>query len=91
MSLLTASPHGCGDRHASSELLRINAEAFRHFVLDNPAVVEHVGAAVSSRQAQLEAHRAAGTGPAVGVETRRTSSRASAGSWVGRRVEQLAE
>jgi len=70
MSLLTGEPRTATVIAVrDSELLEINAEAFRHFVLDNPTVVEHVGAAVSARQAQLEAHRAAGTGPAAAPET----------------------
>jgi small-conductance mechanosensitive channel/CRP-like cAMP-binding protein len=70
MSLLT------GDRRSATvtavsdaELLEITADAFRRFVLENPAAVEHVSAAVAVRAARLEEYRAAGVPIAASVET----------------------
>ena len=47
-----------------SEVLEITADEFKQFVLANPAVVEQVGAAVSSRQAELDQARAQGSSSA---------------------------
>ena len=70
MSLLTGDPRTATVTAVrDSELLEIDANAFRRFVLDNPAVVDHVGAAVKAREAQLQEHRAAGTTPAAPPET----------------------
>ena len=62
MSLLTGAPRNATVRTtADSEVLEITADEFREFVLANPASVEQVGAAVSSRQAELDQARAQGT------------------------------
>jgi small-conductance mechanosensitive channel/CRP-like cAMP-binding protein len=61
MSLLTGAPRNASVRVAvDSELLEITADAFREFVLANPAVVELVGTAVEKRRTELEERRAAG-------------------------------
>jgi len=59
MSLLTGAPRSATVRTTvDSEVLEITADDFKQFVLANPAVVEQVGAAVSSRQAELDQARA---------------------------------
>ena len=61
MSLLTGAPRNATVRTTvDSEVLEITADEFRQFVLANPAAVEQVGAAVSSRQAELDQARAQG-------------------------------
>lgn len=58
MSLLTGAPRTATVRTlVDSEVLEITADAFRAFVLANPRAVEHVGAAVARRQAELDQHR----------------------------------
>ncbi|MEQ1871725.1 MAG: hypothetical protein ABL961_17045, partial [Vicinamibacterales bacterium] len=52
---------------SDSEIIEIAADPFRRFVLANPAAVNQVGAAVASRQAELEQRKAA-AGPAVTIE-----------------------
>jgi CRP-like cAMP-binding protein len=62
MSLLTGAPRNATVRATTdSELLEITADAFRQFVLANPAVVEQIGVAVANRRAELEERRAAGS------------------------------
>ncbi len=59
MSLLTGAPRNATVRTTSdSDVLEITADAFKEFVLANPAVVEQLGAAVASRQAELDRARA---------------------------------
>jgi small-conductance mechanosensitive channel/CRP-like cAMP-binding protein len=59
MSLLTGDPRTATVIAVTDcELLEIRAEAFRAVVLADPAVVERVTAAVASRRAGLELHRA---------------------------------
>jgi small-conductance mechanosensitive channel/CRP-like cAMP-binding protein len=65
MSLLTGAPRNATVRASiDSDLLEITGEAFRQFVLANPATVEHIGVAVASRRAELEERRASGATPA---------------------------
>jgi CRP-like cAMP-binding protein len=62
MSLLTGEPRTATVRtRVDSELLEITVDAFRRFVLANPAAVEHVGEAVSRRRAELVERAGAGT------------------------------
>lgn len=62
MSLLTGAPRNATVRTTvDSEVLEITADDFRAFVLANPAAVELVGAAVATRQAELDEARAHGT------------------------------
>ncbi len=59
MSLLTGAPRNATVKATTDcEIIEITAEAFRRFVLANPAAVEHVGAAVATRRAELEQRRA---------------------------------
>jgi CRP-like cAMP-binding protein len=70
MSLLTGAPRSASVTAVrDSEILEITAEAFRRFVLENPAIVEQVGAAVAERAARLDEHRAAGSSAAAPPET----------------------
>jgi len=62
MSLLAGDPRTATVRTTvDSELLEITAEAFRRFVLANPATVEQIGEAVSQRRAELKQHSEAET------------------------------
>jgi CRP-like cAMP-binding protein len=67
MTLLTGEPRSATVTAVSdSQLIEITVEAFRRFVLDNPAVLEQVSAAVAERTVRLEEHRTAGSpAPAV--------------------------
>jgi small-conductance mechanosensitive channel/CRP-like cAMP-binding protein len=70
MSLLTGEARTATVTAASdSELLEITADAFRRFVLENPAVVEQVSVAVAARAAQLDVHRMTGAPTAAPEET----------------------
>jgi CRP-like cAMP-binding protein len=61
MSLLTGAPRTATVRAtADSEVLEITADSFRRFVLANPAVVDEIGKAVITRQAELAQVAAAG-------------------------------
>jgi CRP-like cAMP-binding protein len=61
MSLLTGAPRNATVRTTQdSQMLEITADAFRRIVLANPAAVEQIGAAVATRQAELDQRRAAG-------------------------------
>jgi CRP-like cAMP-binding protein len=54
MSLLTGAPRTATVRAtADAEVLEITVESFRRFVLANPAVVDEIGKAVMTRQAEL--------------------------------------
>jgi len=73
MSLLT------GDRRSATvtaitdcELLEIGVDAFRKVVLSDAASVDRVAAAVSSRRAELERHRATRATSAAEPETQQT-------------------
>ena len=58
MSLLTGAPRSATVKAVrDTELLEITAEAFRRFVLANPATVEEIGLAVAARAAKLAEHR----------------------------------
>ena len=50
------------------DVLEITADAFRQFVLANPAAVERIGIAVAERAAALEEHRLAGATVRAGGE-----------------------
>jgi hypothetical protein len=59
MSLLTGEPRSATVTAVSDcLLLEITADAFRQFVLANPAALDHVGAATSARASHLAALRA---------------------------------
>jgi small-conductance mechanosensitive channel/CRP-like cAMP-binding protein len=61
MSLLTGAVRSATVRAAvDSDLLEITGDAFRRFVLANPAAVDAMGLAVSRRASELIQHRAAG-------------------------------
>jgi small-conductance mechanosensitive channel/CRP-like cAMP-binding protein len=65
MSLLTGAPRNATvSTSVDSELLEITGDAFRQFVLANPAVVEQIGTAVAARRAELEERRASGAAAA---------------------------
>ncbi|MES1254292.1 MAG: mechanosensitive ion channel domain-containing protein [Acidobacteriota bacterium] len=71
MSLLTGDPRNATVRTTvDSELLEISVDAFRAFVLANPAAVEQIGHAVAVRRAERDRHAASGA--AVPVETPQT-------------------
>jgi CRP-like cAMP-binding protein len=66
MSLLTGAPRSATVTTAGdAELLEITADAFRAFVLENPECVDRISAAVATRAAELDAHRAATAAVAV--------------------------
>ena len=71
MSLLTGAPRTASVTAVTDvEVLEITADAFRQFVLANPAAVERIGSAVVERTAALEEHRLAGAAvPAGGEES----------------------
>ena len=72
MSLLTGDPRTATVKTVvDSELMEITSDAFRRFVLANPAAVEHVGRAVAKRSAELNRHRAAGA-PTASAEAPQT-------------------
>ena len=69
MSLLTGEPRTATVTAATDcELLEIGADAFRRVALADPAVVERVTSAVSSRRSDLETHRAMKAAPAAPIE-----------------------
>ncbi len=73
MSLLTGEPRTATVTAVTDcELIEIGVEAFRRVVLSDAAVVEHVTAAVSSRRAELDQHRAASSPAGAAVETPQT-------------------
>src|SRR5581483_3223986 len=73
MSLLTGEPRSATVAAISDcELLEIQAEEFRRVVLVDPMLVERIGAAVSTRQAMLDAERAALHGAAAAVDAPRS-------------------
>ncbi len=66
MSLLTGALRTATVQTAvDSELLEITGEAFRRFVLANPAAVEEIGTAVANRRAELDERRTADTAATV--------------------------
>ena len=70
MSLLTGEPRSSSVTAVTDcDLVDITVDALRQFVLTNPTVVDQIGAAVATRAAELERHRAAG---AVDVVTEPT-------------------
>ncbi|OFW26083.1 MAG: hypothetical protein A3H97_14045 [Acidobacteria bacterium RIFCSPLOWO2_02_FULL_65_29] len=73
MSLLTGEPRSATVTASRDlELLEITHEAFRHFVLGNPAVLEQIGVAVAARAAKLREHHAAGAATPEHVDTPQT-------------------
>ncbi len=69
MSLLTGKPRTATVRAATDcVLMEVTTDAFKRFVVDQPAVLEKVAAAVMTRQQQLEATRASAAA-ATGAET----------------------
>jgi small-conductance mechanosensitive channel/CRP-like cAMP-binding protein len=73
MSLLT------GDARSATvvaerdcELLEIGADAFRNVVLNDPAIVERIAAAVAKRRAELDRHRQTRAQPSSAEETPQT-------------------
>lgn len=68
MSLLTGAPRNATvTATRDTEIIEIKADAFRRFVMANPAAVDQVAAAVAERRAELEQRRAAG-GAVVAAE-----------------------
>ena len=73
MSLLTGEPRTATVTAVTDcELIEIGAEAFRRVVLSDAAVVDRVTAAVSSRRAEPDHHRAASSPSGAAVETPQT-------------------
>jgi len=69
MSLLTGEPRTATVTAATDcRLLEIGVEAFRRVALADPAIVEQVTAAVGTRRAEMDQHRAARTTAAVSAE-----------------------
>ncbi len=69
MSLLTGAPRTASVTAVTDvDVLEITADAFRQFVLANPAAVERIGVAVADRAAALEEHRLAGAAVPAGGE-----------------------
>jgi CRP-like cAMP-binding protein len=61
MSLLTGAPRTASVTAVTDvEVLEITGDAFRQFVLANPAAVERIGGAVAGRAVALEEHRVSG-------------------------------
>jgi CRP-like cAMP-binding protein len=77
MSLLTGAPRTASVTAVTDvEVLEITLDAFRQFVLANPAAVERIGSAVADRAAALEEHRVAGVAiPAGGEESQKFLAR----------------
>lgn len=68
MSLLTGAPRNATVRAVTDmDLLEITVDAFRTFVLANPATVEQIGVATAKRAAELQHAREAG-GTATPIE-----------------------
>ena len=69
MSLLTGEPRTATVTATTDcRLLEIGVEAFRRVALADPAIVEQVTAAVGTRRAEMDQHRAARTTAAVSAE-----------------------
>jgi small-conductance mechanosensitive channel/CRP-like cAMP-binding protein len=69
MSLLTGEPRTATVTAVTDcQLLEIGVEAFRRVALADPAIVEQVTAAVGTRRAEMDQHRAARTTAAVSTE-----------------------
>jgi small-conductance mechanosensitive channel/CRP-like cAMP-binding protein len=69
MSLLTGEPRTATVTAATDcRLLEIGVDAFRRVALADPAIVEQVTAAVATRRAEMDQHRAARTTAAVSAE-----------------------
>jgi small-conductance mechanosensitive channel/CRP-like cAMP-binding protein len=73
MSLLTGEPRSATVTAVTdAQLLEIAAEAFRRFVMDNPAVVEQISAKVAARSAELQERRASGAAVTAASDTSQT-------------------
>ena len=73
MSLLTGQPRTATVTAVTDcQLLEIGVEAFRRVALADPAIVEQVTAAVGTRRAEMDQHRAARTTAAVSAESPHT-------------------
>ena len=73
MSLLTGEPRTATVTAVTEcRLLEIGVEAFRRVALADPAIVEQVTAAVGTRRAEMDQHRAARTTAAVSAESPHT-------------------
>jgi small-conductance mechanosensitive channel/CRP-like cAMP-binding protein len=73
MSLLTGDPRSATVSAATDcELIEIDADAFRRVVLADAAVVDRVAAAVATRRAELDQHRASRPAGNAVVETPQT-------------------
>ena len=69
MSLLTGDTRTATVTAVSDcDLLEIGAEAFRHVVLEDSALVERIAAEVAARQAENEQHRAIRATSAAAIE-----------------------
>jgi small-conductance mechanosensitive channel len=69
MSLLTGAPRTASVTAVTDvEVLEITGDAFRQFVLANPAAVERIGGAVAGRAVALEEHRVSGAAVPPGAE-----------------------
>jgi len=69
MSLLTGEPRTATVTAVTDcRLLEIGVEAFRRVALADPTIVEHVTAAVATRRAELDLHRATRTMATVSAE-----------------------
>ena len=73
MSLLTGDARSATVTALTDcELIEISADAFRRVVLADAAIVERVAAAVDTRRAELERHRATRAHGAAVAETPQT-------------------
>jgi len=73
MSLLTGAPRAATVTAATDcRLLEIGVDAFRRVALADPAIVEHVTAAVGKRRAELDLHRATKATTPAAQETPQT-------------------
>jgi CRP-like cAMP-binding protein len=73
MSLLTGDARSATvTAETDCELVEVSADAFRRVVLADTAIVERVAAAVATRRAELEHHRAARAHGAASPETPQT-------------------
>ena len=73
MSLLTGEPRTATVTAATDcRLLEIGVDAFRTVALADPTIIEHVTAAVTTRRAELDLHRATKSAMPVALETPQT-------------------
>jgi CRP-like cAMP-binding protein len=73
MSLLTGEPRTATVTAATDcRLLELGVDAFRKVVLADPTIIEHVTAAVATRRAELDLHRATRTAAPAALEAPQT-------------------